>query len=220
MGVAEDEERELRAPGECMKPSEVMQALYDKLQAAPHVTCSWLLPKFRDGRHLGRADGLGSILMLKSGFTILPAALLLVQGAPAADTSGPGALAMAGVVALHETGLSTHKKRVLDKLFAGHHAFYPVGQKIIVKAHKIECRQSNVAINERSCALTFGTHNVNLTGRRSHEIFATLIEAGVPSDGAAGSVFERLTALTCTIDPNEVNQNAGGGASCTFSPGP
>jgi hypothetical protein len=123
-------------------------------------------------------------------------------------------------VAPHETGLSAAKRLVLSKLFAGHHPSYPAGQKIIVKANKIVCRQSNVAISQRSCALTFGSHNVNLTGRPSHEIFATLIEAGVPSDGAAGSVFETLTALTCTIDPNEIGQNTGGGASCTFTPGP
>jgi hypothetical protein len=158
--------------------------------------------------------------MLKSGFLMLPAALLLVQGASAADISGAGALALGGVVAPHETSLGTNKRLVIAKLFAGHHPSYPAGQTITVKANKIECRQSNVAINERSCALTFGTHTVNLTGRRSHEIFATLIEAGVPSDGAAGSVFETLTALACTITPSEVNQNAGGGASCTFSPGP
>jgi hypothetical protein len=157
--------------------------------------------------------------MLKSAFAIVPA-VLLVHGASAADISGPGALALAGVVAPHETGLSAAKRLGISKLFAGHHPSFPAGQKITARANKIVCRQSNVAINERSCVLTFGTHNVNLTGRPSHEIFATLIEVGVPSDGAAGSVFETLTALTCTIDPNEIGQNTGGGASCTFTPGP
>ena len=157
--------------------------------------------------------------MLKSAFFIMPT-VLLAQAASAANISGPGASALAGVVAPHETGLSAAKRLVISKSFAGHHPSYPAGQKIIIKANKIVCRQSNVAINQRSCALTFGSHNVNLTGRPSHEIFATLIEAGVPSDGAAGSVFETLTALTCTIDPNEISQNTGGGASCTFTPGP
>ena len=103
---------------------------------------------------------------------------------------------------------------------AGQHPSYPAGQKITVKTNKIECRQRNVAINDRSCALTFGSHHVNFAARAAHERYATLIEAGVLSDGAAGSMFETLTALTCTIDPNAINQNAGGGASCTFTPGP
>jgi hypothetical protein len=158
-------------------------------------------------------------LMLKLSLALLPAALML-QSASAADISGAGALALAGVVAPHDTSLSPSKRLVIAKLFAGHHPAYPAGQKITVTASKIECRQSNVAINDRSCALTFGSHHPHVSGRGSHEIYATLIEAGVPSDGAAGSVFETLTALTCTLDPNEINQNAGGGASCTFTPGP
>ena len=101
--------------------------------------------------------------MLKSAFLIMPA-VLLTQAASAANISGPGALALAGVVAPHETGLSAAKRLVLSKLFAGHHPSYPAGQKIIVKANKIVCRQSNVAISQRSCALTFGSHNVNCLG--------------------------------------------------------
>ena len=42
----------------------------------------------------------------------------------------------------------------------------------------------------------------------------------MPSDGAAGSVFESVTALSCTVDPSVVKQKAGGGADCTFTPGP
>ena len=38
-------------------------------------------------------------------------------------------------------------------------------------------------------------------------------------DGAAGSVFEGLSKLDCTIDPAEIKQKAGGGANCTFNPG-
>jgi len=43
--------------------------------------------------------------------------------------------------------------------------------------------------------------------------------AGVPSDGAAGSVFESLSKLNCTIDPAEIKQKAGGGANCAFETG-
>jgi hypothetical protein len=60
---------------------------------------------------------------------------------------------------------------------------------------------------------------VNLKGRRAHELYATIGEVGVPSEGAAGSVFERLSDLNCTINPNEIAQKGGGGASCTFDAG-
>ena len=53
----------------------------------------------------------------------------------------------------------------------------------------------------------------------SPELYATIDEVGVSPDRAAGSVFESLSNLNCTIDPNEITQKAGGGASCTFDPG-
>ncbi len=53
-------------------------------------------------------------------------------------------------------------------------------------------------------------------GREAHELYATLIEAGVPSSGAAGSINESVKSLECVIDPAEVRQESGGGAKCTF----
>jgi hypothetical protein len=48
---------------------------------------------------------------------------------------------------------------------------------------------------------------------------ATLAEIGVEPDGAAGSTFESVSNLKCTIDPNEVKQKAGGGgAECQYAP--
>jgi hypothetical protein len=41
----------------------------------------------------------------------------------------------------------------------------------------------------------------------------------VPPDGAAGTMFEALSHLDCTINPHEIPQKAGGGASCSFDPG-
>ncbi len=41
----------------------------------------------------------------------------------------------------------------------------------------------------------------------------------MPPDGAAGSTFESLSHLVCTIDPQVIAQKAGGGADCTFDPG-
>lgn len=155
--------------------------------------------------------------MLKSAVSAIPV-VLLVHTASAADYSGAGALALAAVVAAHDTALNVNLRDVIAKIFAGENPPYS-GGKIMIKANKAECRQSNVEINARSCALTFGSHVVNISGRPAHELYATLIEAGVPSEGAAGSVFETLTALDCTIDPKEIKQNTGAGASCTFKTG-
>ena len=60
--------------------------------------------------------------MLKSAFLIMPA-VLLAQAASAANISGPGALALAGVVAPHETGLSAAKRLVLKQIVRGHQPF-------------------------------------------------------------------------------------------------
>ena len=85
-------------------------------------------------------------------------------------------------------------------------------KKISVTADKIVCRVSNVDITARSCELTFKGSKQTITGRRASEIFATEAMAGVPSDGAAGSVSESLSKLNCTLDPAEIRQKAGGGA--------
>ena len=37
--------------------------------------------------------------------------------------------------------------------------------------------------------------------------------------GDAGSVTESLSKLNCTLDPAEIKQKAGGGASCSFETG-
>ncbi len=60
---------------------------------------------------------------------------------------------------------------------------------------------------------------MNLDGRKAHELYATLIEIGVPTDGAAGTIYEALSKLSCTIDPKEIESNDGGGAKCLFVPG-
>lgn len=147
--------------------------------------------------------------------------IALVQSAVAADTSGPAALALAAVIASHDTALSIQWRDVMAKLFNGQsNVSFPAGQTISIRAEKVVCRASNVAINQWTCALTFGGHAANISARLAHELYATVAEAGVPSDGAAGSMFEALTALDCTIDPNVLQQNGGGGASCTFTPGP
>ena len=156
--------------------------------------------------------------------TRLPIILLcmLVAGgtASAATVSGSSALALASLVAANSRLLAQQDRSVLARMFAGYLNFrFPPDRKIAVEADSIVCRASNVDITSRSCELTFGQKKVTLSGRKAHELFATLAEVGVRPDGAAGTIRESLSRLSCTIDPNEVKQKAGGGATCNFDPG-
>jgi hypothetical protein len=156
---------------------------------------------------------------------LVVALLIAAPSAYAASTStstaGNSALALAALVGAQSPALNAQQKGALAHMLDGNLSFpYPANQKITVKASKVVCRASNVDISAHSCQLTFGGATHNLAGRAAHELYATLIEAGVPSDGAAGSQFEGISLLDCTVDPNEVKQKAGGGADCTFTPGP
>ena len=148
------------------------------------------------------------------------AALLLAppQSAFAANVNGNGALALAALTAEYSPLLRGKQRDTMHHLLYGVLTPPPPAETIVVKADNVVCRASNVDITEHSCALTFGHRTVNLKGRRAHELYATIDEVGVPPDGAAGSVFESLSNLNCTIDPNEIAQKAGGGASCMFDP--
>ncbi len=79
------------------------------------------------------------------------------------------------------------------------------------------CRISDVDITGKGCTLTFGERTVSLGGRQAEALYATLIEAGVPSSGAAGSITESIKNLDCAINPAEVRPESGGGASCKFA---
>jgi hypothetical protein len=156
--------------------------------------------------------------------TVLAVLLVLGNGTSIASAAsgsafGPAALALAGVVASHSRVLSFADRRVIAQLFAGKSISFPPGRKISINADSITCRVSNVDIISRSCELVFGDRKRALKGRQANELFATLLAAGVASVGAAGSIFEKVTTLICTIDPNEVQQKAGGGAQCVFETG-
>lgn len=155
-------------------------------------------------------------------FCVTAAAFLLALPASAANgSSGPGALALATLVAEHSQTVSHSDKRTLMKLFTGHtNVSFPAGHTITVNADTITCRTSDVDITVHSCNLTFGPRTSTITGRPAHELFATLIENGVPGGAAAGSLYEALTQLACMIDPNVIEQRSGGGATCTFTPAP
>jgi hypothetical protein len=157
--------------------------------------------------------------------TLLAVLFVLGQGmstasAASGSASGPAALALAGVVAAHSTVLGSFDRRAVARLFGGNSSIsFPPNRKISVTADSIVCRASNVDITSRTCDLAFGAGKRVLKGREANELFATLAAAGVASEGAAGSIIESLTKLTCTIDPNEIRQKAGGGAQCTFETG-
>jgi hypothetical protein len=159
--------------------------------------------------------------MMKRTVLVAFALLPLASGsAMAATTAGNSALALAALVAFHSPLVSAHDKNIMARMFNGNLSFsFPKNRKILVRADAVVCRASDVDITLHSCTLTFGKKTAALKGRKAHELFATVAEAGVSPEGAAGSIFESLSQLVCTIDPNEIKQRAGGGADCTFKPG-
>jgi hypothetical protein len=157
--------------------------------------------------------------MRSVGFLLLVPLLVAPQAAVAETVNGSGALALAALVGNVSPLVSKSQKDVLAKLLDGQANFnFPADETISVVAQKLTCRASNVDIKSHSCDLTFGSQSAALTGRRAHELFATLAEVRVPPDGAAGSIFEAVSSFKCTIDPNEVKQNSGGGAECQYAP--
>jgi hypothetical protein len=138
-----------------------------------------------------------------------------MTAAEAASVTGSAALAVAGVVAPASSLLSAAEKRAVATLFAGNaNITYPT--TIAVKADKIVCRTSNVDLTARSCELTFGKTVKTINGRAANEVYATEAMAGVPSEGAAGSIFESLSKLNCTLDPKAIAGKDGSGATCSF----
>jgi hypothetical protein len=144
--------------------------------------------------------------------------LVANHAAFAGSIIGNGALALAALVAEHSPNVKASDKILLGKFLDGQtNAPYASGKKITVAAGAVSCRASNVDFTQHSCDLTFGAKKVATHGRKAHELYATLAEVGVPSDAAAGSVFEAVSNLDCTIDPGEVKQKGGGGVHCTFA---
>jgi len=153
---------------------------------------------------------------------VVPLAILLLfaHQAASAENSPPmhySALALAALVAENSPLLTPYENERMARLFDGRLDFtFPANKKISVTADSVICQAHNADITSRSCELTFGAKKVALKGRRAHELYATLTEVGVPDDGAAGTIFESLSHLVCTIDPNEIKQKLGEGADCKF----
>jgi hypothetical protein len=146
---------------------------------------------------------ISTALFLLTAFGLTPASAAPVS------VSGSTAVAVAGVIAPYSPLLSAHEKRTIADLFNGH--------KLTVTAESIVCRVSNVDITARSCELTFDKFARTLKGREANEVNATLAAAGAVAEGAAGSMIQSVTNLTCTLDPNVIKDNAGGGADCSFA---
>ncbi|MGP6159979.1 MAG: hypothetical protein ACLPYS_21205 [Vulcanimicrobiaceae bacterium] len=154
-------------------------------------------------------------------FVVLLIALGSQAALAASSTQGSTALALAALVGRNSPTLSWYSRSELARLLDGHAtAPYPAHRQIVVHADSIVCRAGNVDITVHGCTLKFGTKTTSLSGRAAHELFATLLEVGVPGSGAAGTVYVGLTHLACTVDPHVIAQRGGGGATCTFVPGP
>ena len=140
----------------------------------------------------------------------------LATPARAGAVDGNAALALAAIASEKSPQVKAADRLILLKLLNGQ--LMVPSKKITVAADAISCKTSNVDITLHSCDLTFGSKKIVLRGAKAHELYATLAEAGAPSDGGAGSMFEALSALDCAIDTAEVKQKAGGGANCKYDP--
>jgi len=134
--------------------------------------------------------------------------------------SGHSALALSALVGSYSPVLTNHDKAVLAKLLEGKAAGISANATIKVNADVVVCRAGDVDIAAFKCELTFGPKKVVLTGRHANELFATIAEAGEASEGAAGTIYEDIHAISCVIDPAEIAQKNGGGATCSFDSGP
>jgi hypothetical protein len=142
-----------------------------------------------------------------------------VASAAPATASGPTALAVAAVLAQYSPVLNPGERKVIAGLFDGNTRMsYPL-KKLSVDADAVMCRISNVAISERSCEITFQKGKRSLKGRAANEVYATLASAGIAAEGAAGSMIQNVSKLSCTLDLGAIKQNAGGGASCSWQAG-
>lgn len=149
---------------------------------------------------------------------VLTAALLGSGAAYANGTGGHTALSLAELVGLRSPQVSPQNKFVLDKFLNGVTTFASANTPITINSSLIDCGAGDVDITHYFCDLTFGSQHVQLNGPMAQQLYATFVDAGNPTDGAAGTIHESVTNLSCTVDVGQVKQRAGGGATCTFTP--
>jgi hypothetical protein len=145
---------------------------------------------------------------------------LIAGSASAASVGSHTALALGAIVGGASPMVVLTDRAALAVLLDGKPIKTAKWRKVVVKSEAIVCRAGNVDITTFRCDLTFGAKKVSLQGRHAHELYATILEAGVPGEGAAGTIYAALQNLSCTIDPPTIEQNSGAGADCTFDPGP
>ena len=146
--------------------------------------------------------------------------LLLANGsASAAQSNGNAALALAALVGAQSPTLKPSEKRVLARFLKGETNFTlpPSVRQITVKADKVTCRLSDVDITQHSCTLSFGAAAKTETGGLGQGLLATMIENGVQSDGAAGTIYYSVSPPRSATGSmlTAVQSKGGGGALCT-----
>ena len=146
------------------------------------------------------------------------AALLSANAACASSTGGHAALSLAEAVGLQSPLVSAAHKMILFQFRSGNTNFASSNAPFTFTSSAIDCGAGDVDITHHRCTLTFGSSTIQLNGAAAHDLYATLIEAGVPGDGAAGTIHEAVTGLSCTVDVGQVKARAGGGATCSFTP--
>jgi len=147
------------------------------------------------------------------------AVAMLSAGAASANSAGGyAALSLAELVGLQSPLVSTAHHVILLQFRNGNTNFASSNAPFTFTAPAIDCGASDVDITHYHCMLTFNGSTVQLTGAAAQNLYATLIEAGVPSDGAAGTIHEAVTGLSCTVNVGQVKALAGGGATCHFTP--
>jgi hypothetical protein len=130
-------------------------------------------------------------------------------------SQGSAALMLASLVAPYAPDLDA-KRRVALTMLGDNGA--SIFERIELKAADISCRTSNVTIGAYGCDLKFPNGvTTALKGRKAHELYATLLENGIPVEGAAGSIQANVKDLKCVIEPRVLAQNAGGGAYCGWT---
>ena len=152
---------------------------------------------------------------------VLPLAAFGPSAASAAPATltGPTALAVAAVIAQYSPVLNPGERKVIAGLFDGNTRMsYPL-KKLSVDADTVMCRISNVAIADRSCEIAFQKGKRSLKGHAANEVYATLASAGITAEGAAGSMIESISKLSCTLDLGKIRQNDGSGADCSWESG-
>jgi len=135
----------------------------------------------------------------------------------AATSSGYAALAVGALVGSYSPLLRAPRKSALSKVLAGNAGSVSRVAPIRVKADSVVCHAGDVDIGNFGCDLKFGAKTEHLVGRQANELFASLGEMGVATDGAAGTIYVSVHGLQCMIDPAKVSHRDGGGADCVYA---